>query len=80
MQQRDATTLIHVILTGTRTASTDTAPTPASMPAYDWKLSDDEIAAVTTYIRNAWGNSASAVPAKDVAALRKSLVHDKPPP
>lgn len=79
VQQRDATTLIHVILTGTRTASTDTAPTPASMPAYDWKLTDDQIAAVTTYIRNAWGNSAPAVPVKDVAALRKKLVQDKPP-
>jgi mono/diheme cytochrome c family protein len=74
VQQRDATMLIHVILTGTRTASTDTAPTAASMPAYHWKLSDDEIAAVTTYIRNAWGNSASPVPAKDVADLRKKLI------
>ena len=74
VQQRDATTLIHVILTGTRTASTDTAPTPASMPAYHWKLSDDEIAAVTTYIRNSWGNNASPVAAKDVADLRKKLV------
>ena len=31
------------------------------MPAYADKLSDQEIADVTNYIRNSWGNSASAV-------------------
>ena len=76
VQQRDATMLIHVILTGTRTASTAMAPTPVSMPGYHWKLSDEQIAAVTSYIRNEWGNSASSVSAKDVAELRKKLVKE----
>ena len=31
------------------------------MPGYAAKLSDQEIADVTTYIRNAWGNAAPAV-------------------
>ncbi len=76
VQQRDATMLIHVILTGTRTASTEKAPTAVSMPGYHWKLSDEQIAAVTSYIRNSWGNSASSVSAKDVADLRKKLVKE----
>lgn len=41
-----------------------------SMPAWEAPLSDDEIAAVLTYIRSAWGNDASAVDADSVAAER----------
>jgi mono/diheme cytochrome c family protein len=40
------------------------------MPAFDWKLSNDEIASVATYVRNAWGNSAPAVAPGKVAKLR----------
>jgi cytochrome c oxidase cbb3-type subunit 2 len=36
-------------------------------------LTDDQIANVLTYIRNDWGNSASAVSAEDVATVRASL-------
>jgi mono/diheme cytochrome c family protein len=43
------------------------------MPAYDWKLSDDEIAAVATYVRNSWGNAAPSISPADVASLRKDL-------
>lgn len=35
-----------------------------SMPSFRGSLSDEEAAAVITYIRNAWGNSAPAVPPK----------------
>ena len=41
------------------------------MPAYATKLSDQEIADVTTYIRNAWGNVAPVVSAEQVAKARK---------
>jgi mono/diheme cytochrome c family protein len=70
-QQRDATTMVHIILAGTRTGPTQTAPTPLSMPSYAWKLTDDQIAAVSTFVRNSWGNQASAVTARQVADLRK---------
>ena len=73
-QATDPTTVIRVILQGARTAVTDQQPTPSSMPAYGWKLSDGEVAAAATYVRNAWGNSAPSVPASDVAALRRALV------
>ena len=41
------------------------------MPAWGNWLSDDEVASIVTYIRNAWGNSGSAVTAAQVARLRK---------
>jgi mono/diheme cytochrome c family protein len=31
------------------------------MPTFAWRLSDEQVAAVVTYIRNAWGNAAAAV-------------------
>jgi mono/diheme cytochrome c family protein len=40
------------------------------MPPYK-KMSDQEIADVTTYIRNAWGNAAPAVTPAQVAKARK---------
>lgn len=65
--------LINAILRGTQPAITHDKPTGAGMPAFAWKLSDDEIAAVATYVRNQWGNAASPVPAARVAAARKDL-------
>ncbi len=73
VQSRDPTSVIRVILEGARTYATDERPTPSTMPAYEWKLSDDEVAAVATYVRNAWGNAAPAVSAGDVSSLKKDL-------
>jgi mono/diheme cytochrome c family protein len=43
------------------------------MPEFDWLLKDDEVAAVVTYIRNAWGNAAPAVNAAEVGTARYLL-------
>ena len=72
-QQADPTTVIRVILEGARTVPTKARPTPFSMPAFNWKLTDAQIAAVATYVRNSWGNAAPPVTAGQVAPLRKSL-------
>lgn len=72
-QQADPTTVVRVILQGARTVATDKRPTPVAMPAFDWKLKDDEVAAVATYIRNSWGNAAPAVGPNKVKSLRDSL-------
>lgn len=84
VQQPDPTTVLHYILAGTRRVPTDKVPTPLSMPAFDWKLSDDQVAAVATYLRNSWGNAAPAVSAKDVGDLRQKLTagqfHEKRTP
>ena len=70
VQSRDATTLIRVVLHGTRNVATAQAPTAPAMPTFGWKLSDRQTAAVLTYIRNAWGNAAPAVDAGQVEDLR----------
>lgn len=41
-----------------------------TMPAWKDQLSNDEIAAVLTYVRSAWNNTAAAVSADQVAAQR----------
>jgi mono/diheme cytochrome c family protein len=77
VQQEDATTVLRVILQGTRTTPTATHPTPLSMPAFDWKLNDEQIASVASYIRNSWGNTAKTVSADQVKELRKAI-HGNP--
>jgi mono/diheme cytochrome c family protein len=62
--------LIRIVLHGARSVATDSAPTAPAMPAFDWKLSDDQIAAAVTYVRNSWGNAAEAVSADEVKKLR----------
>jgi mono/diheme cytochrome c family protein len=44
------------------------------MPQFGWILNDDQVAAVATYIRNSWGNSAPAVSADNVGKTRRMLV------
>ena len=74
LQQSDPTTVIHYILAGARHTPTASAPTPLSMPPFAWKLDDEQVAAVATYARNSWGNSAAEVTPKQVADLRRRLV------
>ncbi len=73
VQSDSPASLIRVILEGSRSAATDQAPTAPAMPALGWKLSDAQVAAVVTYIRNTWGNAAKAVSAGDVKDARSQL-------
>jgi mono/diheme cytochrome c family protein len=41
------------------------------MPGYAKQMSDQEIADVTNYIRNSWGNAAPLVSTAEVAKARK---------
>lgn len=74
VQQLDPTSLMHVVLRGASSVATDKAPTGAAMPEFGWLLKDGEVAAVLTYIRNAWGNAAPAVTADEVGNARKAFV------
>jgi mono/diheme cytochrome c family protein len=74
VQQTDPASLLHVVLRGARSVGTDQAPTAGAMPEFGWLLTDDQIAAVVTYIRNAWGNAAPAVTAGEVGKARHDLV------
>jgi mono/diheme cytochrome c family protein len=73
LQQSDPTGVLHLILAGTQIGVSASRPSALSMPSFAWKLDDQEIADVTTYLRNSWGNQASSVGTADVAALRKKL-------
>lgn len=69
----DPTTIIRVVLEGARAEPTERWPHGLAMPAFAWKLTDDQIADVLNYTRHAWGNNASPVAASDVADLRDYL-------
>jgi mono/diheme cytochrome c family protein len=75
VKQDDPTTLVRVILTGSRGAGTDAAPTSPAMPSLGYRLTDNQLAAVVTYIRNTWGNAASAVTADTVKSLRDHVAN-----
>jgi mono/diheme cytochrome c family protein len=76
VQAADPTSLIRVVLIGNRAGATAAAPTGPAMPRFDWNLSDQQIADVLTYVRNAWGNAAQPVQAADVAKLRNRLLRN----
>ncbi|MEA2940367.1 MAG: hypothetical protein QOD09_896 [Bradyrhizobium sp.] len=71
LQSADPSSTLRIILDGALTVTTPRAPNPGSMPAYAGKLTDQEIADVATYIRNAWGNAAPVVTSKQVAKARR---------
>src|ERR1700712_5071684 len=61
---------IRMVLNGGYPPGTIGNPRPYGMPPFAQTLSDDEIAAVVTYIRAAWGNSGSAISARQANELR----------
>ncbi|MGV8919599.1 MAG: c-type cytochrome [Pseudomonas sp.] len=71
LQSEDATSLIHIVLNGGTLAATHTAPSTFTMPAYAWRMTDQQVADVVNFIRSSWGNQAVAVKASDVASVRK---------
>ncbi len=75
VQQAQANSLVQVVLAGSRAVATSGAPTGPAMPSFAWNLSDADVAAVVTYIRNAWGNAAPGVSPGGVTNLRRSLHH-----
>ena len=70
LQSADPSSTLRVILDGAQTVTTPRAPNTGSMPAYAKQLSDQQIADVTNYIRNSFGNSAPLVTADQVAKAR----------
>jgi mono/diheme cytochrome c family protein len=73
LQQADPTGLEHLILAGVRVGTSPSRPSPLTMPSFAWKLTDQEIADVSTFIRNSWGNRAAPISATAVGEVRKRL-------
>jgi mono/diheme cytochrome c family protein len=71
VQQTDPTTLMRVVLEGSKAAGTDRAPTAPAMPSFGWRLNDAQVADVLTYLRSSFGNAAAPVSADQVKEFRR---------
>ncbi|WP_313706094.1 c-type cytochrome [Massilia sp.] len=65
---------IRMVLNGGYPPGTRRNPMPYGMPPFAHSLSDDDIAAVVTYIRTAWGNRGAPVSVREVNDLRAATV------
>lgn len=74
---REPDTLIRVVLEGAQSVATPEEPTAPAMPAFGWQLSDLQIAAVTTYVRNSWQHAAPAVTTGEVRAARRKIEKER---
>ncbi|MGC1547111.1 MAG: c-type cytochrome [Rhodanobacter sp.] len=64
----------RVVLLGGFPPVTAGNPRPYSMPPFAQKLGDADVAAVVTYIRQAWSNKAPAVQERDVSKYRNTPI------
>ena len=69
----DPNSLISVVLAGSSLPGTAAAPSALGMPGFGWRLTNDEVAQLLTFIRNSWGNQASSVSAGEVGRVRATL-------
>lgn len=69
----DPTSLIHIVLSGSRRPSTTASPAPLAMPDFAWRLDDRQVADVLTFIRSSWGNHGTSIEAGAVAKIRKQV-------
>jgi mono/diheme cytochrome c family protein len=68
---REPNSLLRVLIHGAQSVATDGEPTAPSMPAFGWQLTDAQIAAVTTYVRNSWGHAAPVTSPGEAHKVRK---------
>ncbi|WP_147194192.1 cytochrome c [Pantoea sp. MBD-2R] len=74
----DPTSLIHIVLSGATLPGVKGAPSAVTMPAFGWRLNDQQVADVVNFIRTSWGNTAKAqVSASDVAKARKNVAGEQ---
>ncbi len=72
IQMVSAVNPIRMVLNGGYPPGTEENPMPYGMPPFAQSLSDDEVAAVVTFIRSSWGNRGEAVSAAQANELRVS--------
>jgi alcohol dehydrogenase (quinone), cytochrome c subunit len=68
--------LVSIVLLGSTTSRTSTTPAQFAMPAFAWRLTDQDAADIISFIRSSWGNDAKPIEAPKVAALRSSAKSD----
>ena len=67
---------LRMVLNGGYAPQTADNPRPYGMPPFAQVLSDDEVAAVVTYIRVSWGNHGTLVTAREANAMRLAPLLD----
>jgi mono/diheme cytochrome c family protein len=72
IQMSSAVNPIRMVLNGGYPPGTAGNPMPHGMPPFAVSLTDDEVAAVVSYIRTAWGNRGTAVTAAQANELRSA--------
>ena len=75
IEMSSAVNPIRMVLNGGYPPGTAGNPTPYGMPPFAQRLSDDEVAAVVTYIRTSWGNRGDPVSARQANELRSAPLH-----
>jgi mono/diheme cytochrome c family protein len=70
VQLAEPVNAIRIVLNGGFAPATSGNPRPYGMPPYSPVLSDDEVAAVVSYVRASWGNDARMVTAPEVNRYR----------
>ena len=70
----DPTSLIRIVLQGSAMAHTQEAPSRLGMPGFGWRLTDDNVADVVSFIRSSWDNQGASVSAGEVGKVRDALV------
>jgi mono/diheme cytochrome c family protein len=73
IRQVRADTVVRMVLAGGKAAATKDAPTGPGMPSFGWRLTDEQVANILTYVRNNWGNQAPAISPETVKRLRSEL-------
>jgi mono/diheme cytochrome c family protein len=67
---------LRMVLNGGSPPQTTDDPRPYGMPPFAQVLSDDEVAAVVTYIRISWGNHGAGVTRREANAMRAAPLLD----
>lgn len=70
----DPTSLITLVLGGATVPAVNDAVTPFTMPPFGWRLADQDVADLISFIRGSWGNQGGAVSAEGVATIRKTFI------
>jgi len=75
IEMSSAVNAIRMVLNGGYPPGTAGNPRPYGMPPFAQRLSDDEVAAVVTYIRTSWGNRGDPVTARQANELRAATLN-----
>lgn len=69
----DVTSLIRIVLQGAAMPATLQVPSALVMPGFAWRLNDEDVANVPSFVRSSWTNQAGPVTPNEVAKVRAAL-------